>query len=193
VFDRSFIQLWGISHPEPLCFNPTKDIISLPYDQMFPTWYEESHDGALRRHLSALSKQAAKHMDKIQHLQITSMKDHRGFWTVQELFNLNRLGDGAALQCFTGAYNSALFHFPALRKIILEILWAQRSDGDRMAIYVASVREFVELHKDKFHGGKAPEVVAIWCPHPGLEERTESLYLKMEKERVERLNIEHDS
>lgn len=199
IFERLSTPALPIKNPEPLCFNPSKDIICLPYGQIFPA-VKDQQKSILKPHLVALSEKDPRHINKTKHLHITSVTRFRSPYGAQELFNLHTREDGAALQCYPGAYNTALLHFPALRKIILEIRWAEIGDNywmdenkSWMDDITASVQQFVEVHRDKFHGGKAPEVVAIWYPDPRLEERDKDLYLKMEKGRVERLSDEIES
>ena len=162
LFDRSRIPGQEVFRPEPLCFHPRRDIICIRYRDMFPNLEEGDDVELLKRNLSALSSDVSDHMDKIQHLHVTGFIIRDDLDCVQWLFNLSRGEDGAPRQAYLGAYNWAIFHFPVLRKIILHVIWHQPSDEICMPHYISSVKQFVEAHSNKFHGGNAPEVVGIY-------------------------------
>lgn len=136
------------------CFNPSKDIFYLSGDEMFP-WFDE--EPALEDHLSTLSREAPRKMEEILQIRITDFSRY-GRCGVSELFSVVKSESGAAVQGYTGAYSSAIFHFPCLKKITLQLSLGEFDDQGMKAI-ADVVTAFVALHREKFRGGKAPQVI----------------------------------
>jgi hypothetical protein len=176
---------------KPLCFNPARDIICLSYSSLFPYNDFQHLRWTIKENLSALSEQHSSHMNKIRHLEIANVYDHEDFRT-SELFSVDNI-DSNEVHHRLETYSSALFHFPALRKIILDVMVINFGHRRLVDDTMKAFRAFVELHRDKFHGGKAPKVVAVSKPSDALKFVDGSLYLRMLKERVERLNAERYS
>lgn len=130
-------------------------------------------------------------MNNVRHLQITGIYDTVSYST-SKLFSADNIEDDD-IHPGLEDYSSALFHFPALQKVMLDVPSDPARHERKVDDTVAAFRVFLELHRDKFHGSKAPEVVAIFRPSESLKATNESLYLELEKGRIKHLNSERYS
>jgi hypothetical protein len=130
--------------------------------------YEYPHL-SLEHHLLRLSNWASRDMSKIRELQINVV--YRALYCrrypEEELFNLkrNRYDTPEQRAYHSYLYNATLFHFPGLRTINLEV--EARDSKEEINRILTSITVFVEHCREKFHGGKAPQVVVrvvSFCP-----------------------------
>jgi hypothetical protein len=156
IFEGPLIH--GRKEPMPICFNPAKDKIYLPFDQMFPgnmygNW------STFENYLSTLTLQASRHMEKIRQVEISGARISQRDCRISELFSLVTSEGGAPVQCFAEAYNSALFHFPGLQKILLGFEVNNKQD---MSDIARSVTAFVEVHRRSFMAAKRLRSSLVW-------------------------------
>jgi hypothetical protein len=94
-------------------------------------------------------------MRKIHEICVYAVAFYERDHHFSELFNC-RTARGEILEATPQFYSAFFFLFPALRKITLQE--NEHSDGDDPTPFVDALTTFLEKNRDKFDGGKAPEV-----------------------------------
>jgi len=132
-----------------LCFDPTKDLLCMNFYNLGSTSIESVRSRLLRKNLLQAMSEQGLSFSRIHHLQIDVV-------AIDMATFMNDFGHGQLHLDGDDTYGAYVFHFPAVRKIAIRLLpW----NMDMEATVVDLVKTFVEHHKKRFQGSKAPKVV----------------------------------